>query len=132
MEKNFSKFIYLSPEETEPTIVSRAVNQTLQLQELTGGDLFDILRPDDYGIEGTIAKYNIFVNDEMLSGAFLPNVVLNAEALMVKEYNKAGLIFGPLVVAGIDDNGYTIGVDDNDIDEIIRILKSHLLQNVKR
>lgn len=132
MEKNFSKFIYLSPEETEPTIVSRAVNQTLQLQELTGGDLFDILRPDDYGIEGTIAKYNIFVNDEMLSGAFLPNVVLNAEALMVKEYNKAGLIFGPLVVAGVDDNGYTIGVDDNDIDEIIRILKSHLLQNVKR
>lgn len=131
MPDSLSKMIYLSPDEIEPALIQVEADDIDLKQRLVGG-LFDIICPADYDITGAISKYDIFVNDNMLDGSFLPNVALNKEAVKNKDYNHACIIFGPLIVAGADEEGNTVGVDSSDIDEIVKTLKSHLLQNEKR
>lgn len=125
------KVIYLAPEDTAPRIMQIESEDITIINKLVGGD-FDIMYPDNYGITGTLARYDIYVNDDFLRGGYLPNISLNMEAVIKKDYDRAGIVLGPLLVAGYDDEGCMTAVADADIPEVCEILKRAMLQNKKR
>lgn len=61
------KVIYLAPDDTEPRIMQIETEDITIINKLLCGD-FDIMYPDNYGITGTLAKYDIYVNDDFLRG----------------------------------------------------------------
>ena len=73
------------------------------MQELVGGGYFDIVR-GEYMLppalqNSVLAKYDIFVNDEGIINGLDPNICLNPEAALNKDYDNAGLLFGDIFIA---------------------------------
>lgn len=105
------------------------------MQELVGG-CFDIVR-GEYMLppalqNSVLAKYDIFVNDEGIMKGLEPNVCLNPEAALEKDYDKAGLLFGDLFIAGHDTEGDTVSIDRFDIMPLRWLLARHMLMNKSR
>lgn len=105
------------------------------MQELVGG-CFDIVRGEYMlppALENSVlAKYDIFVNDEGIVRGMEPNICLNPEAALEKDYDNAGLLFGDLFIAGHDTEGDTVSIDRFDIMPLRWILVRHMLMNKAR
>lgn len=105
------------------------------MQELVGG-CFDIVR-GEYMLtpalqNSVLTKYDIYVNDEGIMLGLEPNVCLNPEAALAKDYDNAGLLFGDLFIAGHDTEGDTVSIDRFDIMPLRWILARHMLMNKSR
>ena len=106
------------------------------MQELVGGGYFDIIR-GEYMLppalqNSVLAKYDIFVNDDGFMRGMEPNVCLNPEAALEKDYDNAGLLFGDIFIAGHDGKGDTVSIDRFDIMPLRWILARHMLMNKSR
>lgn len=106
-----------------------------KMQELVGG-CFDIVRCE-YMLppalqNSVLAKYDIFVNDEGIINGLEPNICLNPEAALKKDYDNAGLLFGDIFIAGHDTEGDIISIDRFDIMPLRWILARHMLMNKRR
>lgn len=105
------------------------------MQELVGG-CFDIVR-GEYMLppalqNSVLAKYDIFVNDEGIVRGLEPNICLNPEAALKKDYDNAGLLFGDIFIAGHDTEGDTVSINRFDIMPLRWILARHMLMNKSR
>lgn len=106
-----------------------------EMQELVGG-CFDIVR-GEYMLppalqNSVLAKYDIYVNDEGIMRGLEPNICLNPEAALEKDYDNAGLLFGNIFIAGHDTEGDTVSIDRFDIMPLRWILARHMLMNKAR
>lgn len=106
-----------------------------KMQELVGG-CFDIVR-GEYMLppalqSSVLAKYDIFVNDEGIINGLEPNICLNPEAALNKDYDNAGLLFGNIFIAGHDTEGDTVSIDRFDIMPLRWLLARHMLMNKSR
>lgn len=107
-----------------------------KMQELVGG-CFDIVR-GEYMLppalqNSVLAKYDIFVNDEGIIRGLEPNICLNPEAALAKDYDNAGLLFGDLFIAGHDTEGeHVVSIDRFDIMPLRWLLARHMLMNKSR
>ncbi len=106
-----------------------------KMQELVGG-CFDIVR-GEYMLppalqNSVLAKYDIFVNDEGIINGLEPNICLNPEAALKKDYDNAGLLFGDIFIAGHDGEGDTVSIDRFDIMPLRWLLARHMLMNKSR
>ena len=110
-------------------------NELKAMQELVGG-CFDIIRGEYMlppALENSVlAKYDIFVNDEGIINGLEPNICLNPEAALNKDYDNAGLLFGDLFIAGHDTEGDTVSIDKFDIMPLRWLLARHMLMNKSR
>lgn len=106
-----------------------------KMQELVGG-CFDIVRGEYMlppALENSVlAKYDIFVNDEGIINGLEPNICLDPEAALNKDYDNAGLLFGDLFIAGHDTEGGIISINRFDIMPLRWILARHMLINRAR
>ena len=110
-------------------------NELEKMQELVGG-CFDIVR-GEYMLppalqNSVLAKYDIFVNDEGIINGLEPNICLNPEAALNKDYDNAGLLFGDIFIARHDSEGDTISIDRFDIMPLRWLLARHMLMNRAR
>lgn len=110
-------------------------NELEKMQELVGG-CFDIVR-GEYMLppalqNSVLAKYDIFVNDEGIMLGLEPNICLNPEAALKKDYGDAGLLFGDIFIAGHDTEGDTVSINRFDIMPLRWILARHMLINKAR
>lgn len=110
-------------------------NELGKMQELVGG-CFDIVR-GEYMLppelqSSVLAKYDIFVNDEGIIRGLEPNICLNPEAALKKDYDNAGLLFGDIFIAGHDTEGDTVSIDRFDIMPLHWLLARHMLINKAR
>ena len=106
-----------------------------KMQELVGG-CFDIVR-GEYMLppalqNSILAKYDIFVNDEGIINGLEPNICLNPEAALAKDYDNAGLLFGDILIAGHDTEGDTVSINRFDIMPLRWLLARHMLMNKAR
>ena len=111
-------------------------NELKSMQELVGGGYFEIIR-GEYMLppalqNSVIAKYDIFVNDEGIINGLEPNICLNQEAALNKDYDNAGLLFGDIFIAGHDTEGDTVSIDRFDIMPLRWLLAKHMLMNKAR
>ena len=111
-------------------------NELGKMQELVGGGYFDIVR-GEYMLppalqNSVLAKYDIFVNDEGIINGLDPNICLNPEAALNKDYDNAGLLFGDIFIAGHDTEGDTVSIDRFDIMPLRWLLARHMLINKAR
>lgn len=110
-------------------------NELKAMQELVGG-CFDIIRGEYMlppALENSVlAKYDIFVNDEGIINGLEPNICLNPEAALNKDYDNAGLLFGDIFIAGHDTEGDTVSIDRFDIMPLRWLLARHMLMNKTR
>ena len=111
-------------------------NELGKMQELVGGGYFDIVR-GEYMLppalqNSILAKYDIFVNDEGIINGLEPNICLNPEAALQKDYDNAGLLFGDIFIAGHDTEGDTVSIDRFDIMPLRWLLARHMLINKAR
>ena len=112
-------------------------NELGEMQELVGGGYFDIIR-GEYMLppalqNSVLAKYDIFVNDEGIIRGLEPNICLNPEAALNKDYDNAGLLFGDIFIAGHDTEGeHVVSIDRFDIMPLRWILARHMLINKTR
>ena len=107
-----------------------------KMQELVGGGYFEIIR-GEYMLpsalqNSVLAKYDIFVNDEGIINGLDPNICLNPEAALNKDYDNAGLLFGDIFIAGHDTEGDTVSIDKFDIMPLRWLLARHMLINKAR
>ena len=122
--------VYFRPEELCPTCI--LMEHSLEaMQELVDGYI-ERVRPSDYGVQGVLAKYNIWINEEGLIYRLPPNIVLNKRHFEEKNYDLAGVLVGPVLVCGEDNEGNTIDVDEADIPQIAEALMSRMLSNDHR
>ena len=110
-------------------------NELKAMQELVVG-CFDIVR-GEYMLppalqNSILAKYDIFVNDEGIINGLEPNICLNPEAALQKDYDNAGLLFGDIFIAGHDTEGDTVSIDRFDIMPLRWLLAKHMLMNKAR
>lgn len=110
-------------------------NELGEMQELVGG-CFDIVH-GEYMLppalqNSVLTKYDIFVNDEGIINGLEPNICLNPEAALKKDYDNAGLLFGDIFIAGHDTEGDIISIDRFDIMPLRWILARHMLMNKAR
>lgn len=110
-------------------------NELGKMQELVEG-CFDIVR-GEYMLppalqNSVLAKYDIFVNDEGIINGLEPNICLNPEAALKKDYDNAGLLFGDLFIAGHDTEGDTVSINRFDIMPLRWLLARHMLMNKAR
>ena len=106
------------------------------MQELVGGGYFEIIR-GEYMLppalqNSVLAKYDIFVNEEGIRRGLEPNICLNPEAALEKNYSNAGLLFGDLFIARHDTAGDTVSIDKFDIMPLRWLLARHMLINKAR
>ena len=111
-------------------------NELGKMQELVGGGYFEIIR-GEYMLppalqNSVLAKYDIFVNDEGIINGLDPNICLNPEAALNKDYDNAGLLFGDIFIAGHDTEGDTVSIDRFDIMPLRWLLAKHMLMNKAR
>ena len=111
-------------------------NELEKMQELVGGGYFDIIR-GEYMLppalqSSVLAKYDIFVNDEGIINGLEPNICLNPEAALKKDYDNAGLLFGDIFIAGHDTEGDTVSINRFDIMPLRWLLARHMLMNKAR
>lgn len=111
-------------------------NELKAMQELVGGGYFDIIR-GEYMLppalqSSVLKKYDIFVNDEGIINGLDPNICLNPEAALAKDYDNAGLLFGDIFIAGHDTEGDTVSIDRFDIMPLRWLLARHMLINKSR
>ena len=111
-------------------------NELGKMQELVGGGYFEIIR-GEYMLpaalqNSVLAKYDIFVNDEGIINGLDPNICLNPEAALNKDYENAGLLFGDIFIAGHDTEGDTVSIDRFDIMPLRWLLAKHMLMNKAR
>lgn len=110
-------------------------NELGKMQELVGG-CFDIVR-GEYMLppalqNSVLAKYDIYVNDEGIMLGLEPNICLNPEAALNKDYDNAGLLFGDIFIAAHDTEGDTVSIDRFDIMPLHWLLARHMLMNKAR
>lgn len=111
-------------------------NELKSMQELVGGGYFEIIR-GEYMLppalqNSVLAKYDIFVNEEGIRRGLEPNICLNPEAALEKNYSNAGLLFGDIFIAGHDTEGDTVSIDRFDIMPLRWLLARHMLINKAR
>ena len=111
-------------------------NELKAMQELVGGGYFEIIR-GEYMLppalqNSVLAKYDIFVNEEGIRRGLEPNICLNPEAALEKNYSNAGLLFGDIFIAGHDTEGDTVSIDRFDIMPLRWLLARHMLINKAR
>lgn len=108
-------------------------NELGKMQELVGGGYFDIIR-GEYMLPPALllAKYDIFVNDDGIINGLEPNICLNPEAALKKDYDNAGLLFGDIFIAGHDTEGDTVSINRFDIMPLRWLLARHMLMNKAR
>ena len=111
-------------------------NELGKMQELVGGGYFEIIR-GEYMLppalqNSVLAKYDIFVNEEGIRRGLEPNICLNPEAALEKNYSNAGLLFGDIFIAGHDTEGDTVSIDKFDIMPLRWLLARHMLINKAR
>ena len=111
-------------------------NELKAMQELVGGGYFEIIR-GEYMLppalqNSVLAKYDIFVNEEGIRRGLEPNICLNPEAALEKNYSNAGLLFGDLFIARHDSEGDTVSIDKFDIMPLRWLLARHMLINKAR
>ena len=111
-------------------------NELKSMQELVGGGYFEIIR-GEYMLppalqNSVLAKYDIFVNDEGIINGLDPNICLNPEAALNKDYDNAGLLFGDIFIAGHDAEGGTGSSDRLGIVPVRCLLAKHMLMNKAR
>ena len=110
-------------------------NELGKMQELVGGGYFEIIRGEMLppALQSSVlAKYDIFVNDEGIINGLEPNICLNPEAALNKDYDNAGLLFGDLFIARHDTDGDTVSIDKFDIMPLRWLLARHMLINKAR
>lgn len=110
-------------------------NELGEMQELVGG-CFDIVH-GEYMLppalqNSVLAKYDIFVNDEGIINGLEPNICLNPEAALNKDYDNAGLLFGDIFIAGHDGEGDTVSINRFDEMPLRWILARLMLMNKSR
>jgi hypothetical protein len=125
------KVLYMDVADMEPRIIQLEKGDILGIQELLRGS-FDVMYPETYGMNGVFAKHIFYVNDCFLDGSFEPNFFINIEAMLKEDYNRAGLIYGPLILAGVDDMGGIASIADENMEVMIKYLQGNLLKNNKR
>ena len=111
-------------------------NELKAMQELVGGGYFEIIR-GEYMLppalqNSVLAKYDIFVNEEGIRRGLEPNICLNPEAALEKDYDNAGLLFGDIFIAGHDTEGDTVSINRFDIMPLRWLLARHMLINKAR
>lgn len=111
-------------------------NELKAMQELVGGGYFEIIR-GEYMLppalqNSVLAKYDIFVNEEGIRRGLEPNICLNPEAALEKNYSNAGLLFGDIFIAGHDTEGDTVSINRFDIMPLRWLLARHMLINKAR
>ena len=111
-------------------------NELKAMQELVGGGYFDIVRGEYMlppALENSVlTKYDIFVNDEGIINGLEPNICLNLEAALAKDYDNAVLLFGDIFIAGHDTEGDTVSINRSDIIPLHWLLARHMLINKAR
>ena len=111
-------------------------NELGKMQDLVGGGYFEIIR-GEYMLppalqNSVLAKYDIFVNEEGIRRGLEPNICLNPEAALEKNYSNAGLLFGDIFIACHDTEGDTVSIDRFDIMPLRWLLARHMLINKAR
>ena len=134
MKNTMITVLHLKAGDFEPVI--EIIPHTLDnLQGLVGGWL-DVVRaggylPDELA-HTTLAKYDIWVNDEGLINNLPFNICLNVQALTEKRYDYAGILAGDIFLAGHDDDGNTTSIQLEDVPELKRVLQTLMLSNPER